>query len=49
MNRKRIAIIILAPIGIALFILIGGELVMHLWNWLAPTDGRSDSSRWTHR
>ena len=37
MNRKRIAIIILAPIGIALFILIGGELVMHLWNWLAPT------------
>ena len=37
MNRKRMAIIIFAPIGIALFILIGGELVMHLWNWLAPT------------
>jgi hypothetical protein len=37
MNRKRVAIIILAPIGIALFILIGGQLVMHLWNWLAPT------------
>jgi hypothetical protein len=36
MNRKRLAIIILAPIGIALFILIGGELVMHLWNWLLP-------------
>ena len=36
MNRKRIAIIIFAPIGIALFILIGGELVMHLWNWLLP-------------
>ena len=34
--KRRIAIIILAPIGIALFILIGGELVMHLWNWLLP-------------
>ena len=38
MNRtqKRIGIAILAPIGIALFIWIGGELVMHLWNWLLP-------------
>jgi hypothetical protein len=36
MNRKRMAMIVLAPIGIALFILIGGELVMHLWNWLLP-------------
>ncbi|MGB8524353.1 MAG: hypothetical protein WCD43_15420 [Candidatus Acidiferrales bacterium] len=34
--KRRIAIIILAPIGIALFIWIGGELVMHLWNWLLP-------------
>ena len=34
--KRRIAIIILAPLGIALFILIGGELVMHLWNWLLP-------------
>jgi len=34
--QKRIGIAILAPIGIALFIWIGGELVMHLWNWLTP-------------
>ena len=25
-----------APIGFAVFIFIGGEIVMHLWNWLAP-------------
>jgi hypothetical protein len=39
MNKKKkwIAIAIFAPIGIALFIWIGGELVMHLWNWLVPT------------
>jgi len=24
-------------VGIALFIWIGGEVVMHLWNWLLPT------------
>ena len=38
MNRtqRRIGIAILAPIGIALFIWLGGELVMHLWNWLTP-------------
>jgi hypothetical protein len=35
--QKRIGIVILAPIGIALFIWIGGELVMHLWNWLTPS------------
>jgi hypothetical protein len=35
--QKRIGIAILAPFAIALFIWIGGELVMHLWNWLAPT------------
>ena len=34
MRRKWI--LVLAPIGIALFILIGGEVVMHLWNWLMP-------------
>jgi hypothetical protein len=37
MKKKWIAIIFLAPIGIAIFIVIGGEIVMHLWNWLAPT------------
>jgi hypothetical protein len=36
-KRKWIAIIFLAPLGIALFIWIGGELVLHLWNWLVPT------------
>ncbi|MFI5094527.1 MAG: hypothetical protein WCE50_09015 [Candidatus Acidiferrum sp.] len=35
--QKRIGIAILAPFAIALFIWIGGELVMHLWNWLLPT------------
>jgi len=37
MKRKWIWIIFLAPIGIALFIVIGGEIVMHLWNWLLPS------------
>ncbi|MGA2809803.1 MAG: hypothetical protein ABSG16_00285 [Candidatus Acidiferrum sp.] len=35
-TKKRIGIAIFAPIGIALFIFIGGEIVLHLWNWLAP-------------
>jgi len=26
-----------APVGIALVIFIGGDVVMHLWNWLTPT------------
>jgi hypothetical protein len=34
-KKKWIAIAIFAPIGIALFCWIGGELVMHLWNWQA--------------
>jgi len=36
MRKKWIWIIFLAPIGIAVFIAIGGELVKLLWNWLAP-------------
>lgn len=35
MRRKK-WILVAAPIGIALFIFIGGEVVMHLWNWLMP-------------
>jgi hypothetical protein len=35
MRRKK-WIFVAAPIGIALFIFIGGEAVMHLWNWLMP-------------
>jgi hypothetical protein len=27
---------LLAPPALALFIFIGGEVVMHLWNWLLP-------------
>jgi hypothetical protein len=34
MRRK---LIFLAPLAIAAFIVIGGEVVMHLWNWLLPT------------
>jgi hypothetical protein len=37
MKKKWILIAFFAPIAVALFIWIGGELVMHLWNWLAPT------------
>jgi hypothetical protein len=36
MNKKWLAIAILAPLGIALFIVVGGEVVLHLWNWLLP-------------
>ena len=34
MRRKWI--IVLAPVLIALFVVIGGEVVLHLWNWLLP-------------
>jgi hypothetical protein len=36
MRRKRIAAIVFAPFGIALFVFLGGELVKQLWNWLLP-------------
>jgi hypothetical protein len=36
-KKKWIFLAPLALLGIALFIWIGGELVMHLWNWLLPT------------
>jgi len=37
MRRKRLLWIAPAAIvGMALFIFIGGEVVMHLWNWLLP-------------
>jgi hypothetical protein len=36
MRKKWIWIIFLAPLFIAGFIVIGGEIVLHLWNWLAP-------------
>jgi hypothetical protein len=27
---------LLAPLMIALFIFVGGEVVLHLWNWVLP-------------
>ena len=36
MKKKWIWIAPLAILAIPLFIAIGGELVMHLWNWLLP-------------
>ncbi len=36
MRRKKWIFLLLAPFAFALFVFIGGELVMHLWNWLAP-------------
>jgi hypothetical protein len=34
MRRKWI--FLWAPVGIVLFIWLGGEAVLHLWNWLLP-------------
>ena len=34
--KKMIWIAPAAIVGIALFIAIGGEVVLHLWNWLLP-------------
>ena len=34
--RKKWILIPLAILAIPLFLFIGGELVMHLWNWLLP-------------
>ena len=37
MRWKMIFIAPLAILGMALFAFIGGELVLHLWNWLLPS------------
>jgi hypothetical protein len=34
--RRKWFFIPAAIVGIALFITVGGEVVMHLWNWLLP-------------
>ncbi|HVI77115.1 MAG TPA: hypothetical protein VM715_02905 [Candidatus Acidoferrum sp.] len=34
--RKKWWIVPAAIIGIPLFIFVGGEVVMHLWNWILP-------------
>ncbi|MGO9084430.1 MAG: hypothetical protein ACLQBK_04320 [Candidatus Sulfotelmatobacter sp.] len=36
MRKKWFYIVPFAIVAIPLFIAIGGELVMHLWNWLLP-------------
>ena len=36
MRKKMFFIAPLALVGIAVLIVIGGEIVMRLWNWLAP-------------
>ena len=39
MSRKWKRLILIAPLailGILLFTFIGGEIVVHLWNWLLP-------------
>jgi hypothetical protein len=36
MRKKWMIIAPLAILAISLFIAIGGEIVMHLWNWLLP-------------
>jgi hypothetical protein len=39
MNKRRKRLIWIAPaaiLGMVVFGWIGGEVVMHLWNWLAP-------------
>jgi hypothetical protein len=35
--KRMIWIAPLAILGILVFIVIGGEIVMHLWNWLLPS------------
>jgi len=36
MRKKMIFMVPLGILGILLFIFIGGEIVLHLWNWLLP-------------
>jgi hypothetical protein len=39
MSKRWKRLILIAPfaiLGIVLFIFLGGELVLHLWNWLLP-------------
>ncbi|HEX4663133.1 MAG TPA: hypothetical protein VH196_02005 [Terriglobales bacterium] len=38
MRRKKLFFIApLAILGMVLFVAIGGEIVLHLWNWLLPS------------
>jgi len=35
-NMKKKWMFLLVPPAIVLFVFVGGEVVMHLWNWLLP-------------
>jgi hypothetical protein len=37
MNKKMIFFVPLGILAMTLFIFIGGEIVLHLWNWLLPS------------
>ena len=34
--RRKWWLFIVAPLALAAFVFVGGEIVMHLWNWLVP-------------
>jgi hypothetical protein len=34
--KRMVFIVPLAILGMLLFVIIGGEIVLHLWNWLLP-------------
>jgi hypothetical protein len=36
MRRRKWIFVLIAPLALAAFVFIGGEVVMHLWNWLLP-------------
>lgn len=35
--RRKLILVPIAIVGMVLFGFIGGELVLHLWNWLTPS------------
>jgi hypothetical protein len=37
MRKKWIFLVPLVIVAFALFVAIGGQVVMHLWNWLLPS------------
>ncbi len=36
-QKKWVLFIVLAPVALAIFIFVGGEVVRQLWNWLLPS------------
>ncbi len=37
MRTNRAGKVVLAVVALFLFIVVGGQVVMHLWNWLLPS------------